>query len=144
MENSAGLDRGTKIYAGILGSILLAGVVAWLLTLDLRLGEIDEMLQQDPEIGVYPYRFRALEIQGRTAVMSSPRSTDLPAVRFLAIIKPNLARKSEQDPDMIAAQKELGALQSRVRELVLSRPDIDKVRWRLDRQWYASRGIFLN
>jgi hypothetical protein len=75
--------------------------------------------------------------------MSSPRSTSLPAVRFLGIIKPDLARKSDQDPEMIAAQKELGALQSRVRELVLSRPDIDQVRWQLDEQWYANRGIFL-
>jgi hypothetical protein len=138
------LDRGTKIYAGVLGSILLAGIIIWLLTLDFRLGEIDQMLQQDPEIAAYPYKFRALGIQGRTAVMSSPRSTSLPAVRFLGMIRPGLAQKSEQDPDMIAAQKELGSLQSKVRELVLSRPDIDKIRWQLDKEWYASRGIFLN
>jgi hypothetical protein len=138
------LDRGTKIYAAVLGTVLLAGFLAWLLTLDFRLGEIDQMLQQDPEIAAYPYKFRALEIQGRTAVMSSPRSTSLPAVRFLGMIKPGLARKSEQNPDVIAAQKELGSLQSKVRELVLSRPDIDKVRWQLDKQWYASRGIMVN
>jgi hypothetical protein len=143
MEDDAGFDRGKKIYAGVLGGILLAGILTWVLTLDFRLAEIDQMLQQDPEITAYPYKFRALEIQDRTAVMSSPRSTSLPAVRFLGIIKPDLARKSDQDPEMIAAQKELGALQSRVRELVLSRPDIDQVRWQLDEQWYANRGIFL-
>jgi hypothetical protein len=138
------LDLGKKIYAAVLGGILLTGFLTWLLTLDLRLGEIDRMLQEDSEIAAYPYRFRALEIQGRTAVMSTPRSTSLPAVRFLGMIKPGLANKSDQDPDMVAAQKELGSLQSKVRELVLSRPDIDKVRWRLDRQWYASRGIVVN
>jgi hypothetical protein len=102
------------------------------------------MLQQDTEIAAYPYQFRALEIQGRTAVLSSPRSASQPAVRFLGIIKPGLARKSDQDPDMIAAQKELGSLQSRVRKLVLSRPDIDKVRWQLDKQWYRARGVLVD
>ena len=135
------LDRGTKIYAGVLGAILLAGVIAWLLSLDSRLGEIEEMLAQDPDLAAYPYQFKALQIQGKTAVMSTPRSTSLPAVRFLGMIKPNLANKSEQDPEVIAAQKELGELQSKVRKLVTSREDIDKLRWRLDRDWYASRGI---
>lgn len=138
------LDRGTKIYAGILGAILLIGLTSWLLSLDSRLGEIDDMLQQDPEISAYPYKFRALEIHGKTAVVSSPRSTSMPAVQFLGIIKPGLARKSEQDPIVIAAQKELGAVQSKVRKLVLTRDDIEHVRWLLDKQWYADRGIIIN
>jgi hypothetical protein len=138
------LDRGTKIYAGVLGAILLSGFIAWLLSLDSRLGEIKEMLQNDPELTAYPYQFQALAIEGRTAVMSTPRSTNLPAVRFLGMIKPSLANKSEQDPAVIAAQKELGRLQSKVRKLVTSREDIDRVRWQLDKDWYASRGIMLN
>ena len=139
-----GLDRGTKIYAAILGAILLAWMIAWLLTLDGRLGEIDDMLGDDPELAAYPYQFRALEIENKTAVISTPRSTRLPAVRFLGMIKPGLANKSEQDPAVIAAQKELASLQSKVRELVTSREDIDKVRWRLDKEWYASRGIIID
>lgn len=138
------LDRGTKIYAGILGTILLIGVITWLFTLDLRLGEIDEMLQQDLEIAAYPYKFRALEIQGKTAVISSPRSTSMPAIRFLGIIEPGLSNKSDQDPAMIAAQKKLGAIQLKVREMVLTHKEIEKVRWRLDKQWYADRGIAVN
>ncbi len=138
------LDRGTKIYAGIIGSMLLIGVMFWLFTLDFRVGEIDELLQQDPDIAAYPYKFKALRINGKTAVMSSPRSNRMPAVRFLAIIKPSLAHKSDQDPAMIAAQKELGALQSKVRKLVLTRNDIEKVSWHLDKQWYADRGILVD
>lgn len=138
------LDRGTKIYAGILGAILLAGFLAWLLSLDSRLGEIEEMLQNDPALAAYPYQFQALAIEGRTAVMSTPRSTSLPAVRFLGMIKPSLANKSEQEPAVIAAQKELGGLQSKVRKLVTSREDIDRVRWRLDKEWYSSRGVVVN
>ncbi len=138
------LDRGAKIYIGVLAGILLSGIVARMLTLDFRLGEINEMLLQDPEIAAYPYQFKALEIQDRTAVLSSPRSTTVPAIQFLGIINPRLANKSEQDPEVIAAQKELGALQGKVRELVVGRPDIDKVHWQLDKQWYADRGILVD
>lgn len=138
------LDRGTKIYASVLGAILLTGFLAWLLSLDSRLGEIEELLESDPELAAYPYQFQALAIEGRTAVMFTPRSTNLPAVRFLGMIKPSLVNKSEQDPEVIAAQKELGGLQSKVRKLVTSREDIDRVRWTLDKDWYASRGILVN
>jgi hypothetical protein len=137
------LDRGTKIYAGILGGILLFGIVTWLLSLDLRLGEIDNMLQQDPVIATYPYKFHALEIQGTTAVISTPRSTSMPAVQFLGMIRPGLANKSEQDPAVIEAQRELGALQSKVKKVVLTRQDIENVRWRLDKEWYSNRGILV-
>lgn len=137
------LDRGTKIYAGVLGGILLIAVISWMVTLDFRLGEIDDMLQQEPSIAAYPYTFRALEIKGTTAVMSTPRSTSMPAVRFLAIIKPSLANKSEHDPMVIEAEKELANLQSKVRKMVLERQDIDKVSWRLDKQWYADKGIMV-
>jgi hypothetical protein len=137
------LDRGTKIYAYTLGGLVFLGVLAWLSSLDFRLGEIDDMLQQDREISAYPYKFRALEIKGTTAILSTPRSTSMPAVQFLGMIRPNLANKSEQDPVVIEAQKELGALQSKVKKLVLTRQDIDDVRWRLDKEWYAARGIMI-
>jgi hypothetical protein len=138
------LDRGTKIYASILGGILIIFIAFWLMNLDFRLGQIDDMLLQDPEIAAYPYRFHALEIQGKTAVMSTPRSTSMPAVRFLGMIKPSLANKSEQDPAVIEAQKQLGVIQGRVRKLVLLRDDIDNVRWRLDKQWYSDHGILID
>ena len=138
------LDRGTKIYAAVLGGILLIAVASWLFTLDFRLGEIDDMLQRDPEIATYPYKFRALEISGTTAILSTPRSTSMPAVRFLGIIKPGLANRSEQDPAVIEAEKALATVQAKVRKLVLQRQDVDKVSWRLDKTWYADRGIPLD
>ncbi|MCU7811969.1 MAG: hypothetical protein KZQ77_12150 [Candidatus Thiodiazotropha sp. (ex Notomyrtea botanica)] len=138
------LDRGTKIYAAVLGSILLLVLLIWLFSLDFRLGEIDGMLAQEPDIAAYPYTFQALAIQGRTVVMSTPRSTSMPAVRFLSMIKPSLANKSELDPAVIEAQKELARLQSKVRKLVQSREDIDNVRWHIDKQWYADRGILVD
>jgi Cu/Ag efflux protein CusF len=67
----------------------------------------------------------------------------MPAVKFIALIKPRLKNVSEQDTKMISAQKELAAIQSKVRKLVLSREDIDKVNWRIDKEWYAEKGIWL-
>ncbi|MCG8486651.1 MAG: hypothetical protein AB2551_05210 [Candidatus Thiodiazotropha sp.] len=138
------LDRGTKIYAGVLGSLVGLGLLAWLLTLDLRLGEIDEMLKQDQQIAAYPYTFRALEIKGTTAIISTPRTSAVPAVKFLAMIFPRLSRKSEQDPEVIAAQKQLGQIQGKVRELVLSREDIERVSWRIDKAWYSQKGVLID
>jgi hypothetical protein len=54
-----------------LGAILLAGFLAWLLSLDSRLWEIEAMLENDPELADYPYQFQALSIEGRTAIMST-------------------------------------------------------------------------
>ncbi|MCU7875092.1 MAG: hypothetical protein KZQ91_20345 [Candidatus Thiodiazotropha sp. (ex Lucinoma borealis)] len=137
------LDRGTKIYAAVLGGTLLLVLLGWLLTLDFRLGEIDALIQQDQQAAAYPYPFRALDIIGTTAIISSPRSNTMPAVRFLGIINPSLSNKSTQDPQVIAAQKELAAIQSKVKKRVLGRDDIDKVRWRIDKEWFSQKGIWL-
>lgn len=137
------LDRGTKIYAAVLGGILLLVLLGWLLMLDFRLGEIDALIQQDQQAAAYPYSFRALDIIGTTAIISSPRSNTMPAFSFLGIINPSLSNKSAQDPQVIAAQKELAAIQSKVKKRVLGRDDIDKVRWRIDKEWFSQKGIWL-
>jgi ribosomal protein S15P/S13E len=67
----------------------------------------------------------------------------MPAVRFIGLIKPGLKNLSEQDPKMISAQKELAEIQSKVRKLVLSRDDIDRINWRIDKEWYSERGIWI-
>ncbi|MBT3013924.1 MAG: hypothetical protein KME41_19485 [Candidatus Thiodiazotropha sp. (ex Lucina pensylvanica)] len=138
------LDRGTKIYAAVLTSICSGILLAWLLTLDFRLGVIDDMLERDPLISSYPYPFRAMRISGTTAIISSPRSSAIPAVRFIGLIKPSLKNLSDQDPKLIAAQKQLAAVQSKVRKLVLDREDIDRVEWRIDKEWFAEKGIWLD
>ncbi|MES9926161.1 MAG: hypothetical protein ABW152_18955 [Candidatus Thiodiazotropha endolucinida] len=138
------LDRGTKIYAAVLASICFGILLAWLMTLDFRLGEIDDMLEQDPLISSYPYPFRAMRISGTTAIISSPRSSTMPAVKFIGLIKPSLKNLSDQDPKLIREQKALAAVQSKVRKLVLNREDIDRVEWRIDKEWFAEKGIWLD
>ncbi|MET0079618.1 MAG: hypothetical protein ABW119_14220 [Candidatus Thiodiazotropha lotti] len=60
------------------------------------------------------------------------------------MIFPRLSRKSEQDPAVIAAQQQLGKIQGKVRELVLSRQDIERVSWRIDKAWYAQKGVMID
>ncbi|MES9830381.1 MAG: hypothetical protein ABW201_19160 [Candidatus Thiodiazotropha sp.] len=138
------LDRGIKIYAAVLASICFGILLAWLLTLDFRLGEIDDMLERDPLISSYPYPFRAMRIRDTTAIISSPRSSTMSAIKFIGLIKPSLKNLSDQDPKLIAAQKELAAVQSKVRKLVVDREDIDRVEWRIDKEWFAEKGIWLD
>ncbi len=138
------LDRGTKIYAGILGGILLLGLIAWLMSLDFRIGEINDTLSRDPQISAYPYPFHVMQIVGTTAYVSTPRTNAVPAIQFLGMIKPSLSTKSDQDPQVIEAQKELGEIQGKVRKLILDRPDIEKVSWRIDKEWFAAKGVWLN
>jgi len=56
------LDRGSKIYIGVLVAIALAILIAWLLSLNPRVWEINDRLEQDREISAYPFPFRVLEI----------------------------------------------------------------------------------
>lgn len=141
--NEHKLDRGTKIYIGILAAIGLAVLVAWLLSLDTRVREINDRLAQEPEIADYPFRFRVLGIDNNVAVVASPRSVDVPVMRFLGIIDPGLRNADPDSAAALAAQKALGEVQGRVRQLVAAQPGIDGVRWRVDADWFARHGVRL-
>ncbi len=43
----------------------------------------------------------------------------------------------------IAAQKKLAGIQGRVRKLVEAEPDIERVSWRVDTDWFAAHGVKL-
>jgi hypothetical protein len=135
------LDRGTKIYIGVLVGILLVILVAWLFSLDPRVWEINDELEQQPEIASYPFPFRVLEIENGVAVVASPRSPEVSVIRFLGLIDPSLSGADPDSPAAIAAQKQLAKIQGRVRELVEGEPDIERVRWQLDLDWFASHGV---
>lgn len=137
------LDRGTKVYIGVLAAISLAILVAWLLTLDPRVWEINDRLEQDPEISAYPFPFRVLEIGYGVASIASPRSPQVSVMRFLGIVDPGLRNADPDSPTAIAAQKELADIQGRVRKLVEAEPDIERVSWRVDADWFAAHGVQL-
>ena len=61
--------------------------------LNLRLGEINELLEQDAKLAACDYRFQVLSLENGVVGLSSPRSPEMPAVRFLSILQPRLATK---------------------------------------------------
>jgi hypothetical protein len=135
------LDRGTKIYIGVLAAIVLAVLIAWLLSLDPRVWKLNDRLEQDPEIAAYPFPFRVLEIRNGVAVVASPRSPQVSVIRFLGVIDPGLRNADPDSPAAVTAQKKLASVQGRVRKLVEAEPDIQRVSWRLDADWLAGHGV---
>lgn len=137
------LDRGTRIYIGVLAAVALTLVLAWLLSLDPRVWTINGRLREEPAIAAYPFPFRVLEIRDGIAVVASPRSPEVSVMRFLGLIEPGLGDADPDAPRAVAAQERLAEVQARVRALVEAEPDIRGVRWRLDTDWFASRGVRL-
>ena len=137
------MDRYTRNYL-ILLSLIAAGILAWWLSsLDFRASEINDILADDPQIAAYPYPFRVISVSNGSATLSSPRSFEVPVIRFLGIIQPRLAGKAQTDPEVMAAQAELVRVQKQAAKLAKAQPDVDRVRWQLDRDWYLERGISL-
>jgi len=136
------MDRFTRIYSiGI--AVLVVGALAFWIgsSWKPRVWELNALLEADPQIAAYPYRFRVVALDNGVAAISTPRSFDVPAYRFLAIIHPNLANKADNDPEVIAAQQGLIDHQKRAQGLVLAQPGVESVRWELDTQWLSARGI---
>lgn len=95
----------------------LAILIAWVLSLNPRVWEINDHLEQDAKIAAYPFPFRVLELDNGVAVVASPRSTQVPVMRFLRIVDPRLRNAESDSPTALAVQKTLGQIQGRVREL---------------------------
>jgi hypothetical protein len=76
--------------------------------------------------------------------MSSPRSAKVSVFKFLSIIKPNLPRNNSNNPKVIAAQKELAYNQQKAKKIILSQSDVKQVSWKLDKNWFANYGIYVD
>lgn len=138
------MDKFARNYLIGLIVVVLAGVLYFALDRDPRVGEINALLGADAELADYPYPFRVWSLENGVAVMGSPRSADVPVMRFLRTAFPALQDTAVDEPAMMAAQDELVAKQSRAAELVRGQPDVTAVRWELDTGWYRSYGIFLD
>ena len=131
----------TLIAALVVLAVAVGLFLIWKSQHDPRIDALERMLADDLEVSDYAYRFRVFGIAGNTAVMSTPRSPEMSVLRFLEIIRPDLDVDHPDSPPVIAAQKELARVQYRARESVMSHPQIDDVRWQLDRQWYLRHGV---
>lgn len=144
LNNSSQMDRFTRNYLIVLTAALVAAILLWVsMSWKPRVWELNAILESDAELASYPYPFRVLSLEDGVAILSTPRNFEVPAIRFLAVISPELANKPQDHPDMIAAQERLIHYQKRAQALIDEQPDITAVRWELDRDWYAKRGISL-
>jgi hypothetical protein len=136
------MDSFTRNYSILLGAVLVGLLAWWLSTIwQPRVWEINEMLESDPTLSEYVYQFRVVDFDNGVAILSTPRSFDVPAMRFLEIVQPGLAGKAQDDPAMIAAQQDLIDHQKRAQGLVQALPDVQRVDWRLDVKWLADHGV---
>jgi hypothetical protein len=136
------MDRFTRNYSIVLGLVLAVAVVLWLKSVwQPKVWELDEVLVSDATLASYPYQFRVRSLQDGVAVISTPRSFDIPAIQFLQIINPKVAGKAQDDPEMIAAQQDLIDHQKRAMGLILAQPGVKSVDWELDTQWLADHGV---
>jgi hypothetical protein len=136
------VDTFTRNYSIAL-AVVVIGLLAWWgsAAWNPRAGELNAILAADPELADYVYRFRVVDYDDGVAVLSTPRSYQVSAMRFLEVVKPELAGKAQDDPAMIAAQQELIEHQKRAQVLILGQPDIERVDWRLDVRWLADHGV---
>jgi hypothetical protein len=134
------MDRGTRIYAGLLLAIVLVLLMlAFYQPADVR--ALNRVLENDTEVSAYPYPFRVLRVEQATAVMGTPRSAVMPVARMIAAVAPGAAGLSVTDPVYLRAQQRLADTQTRARSLVLADAAIERVRWELDETWLTGHGI---
>ncbi len=135
--------RDTLLAIGVILLVVMGLFAIWQSNTDPRTDELNRMIADDLEISEYDYPFRVFGVEGNTAVVSTPRSPQMSVLRALEIIRPQLDVDQPDTPEVIAAQKELAGIQYRVRDLLLSHPQIDDVRWQLDKQWYLQHGVMV-
>ncbi|MCB4358192.1 hypothetical protein [Quatrionicoccus australiensis] len=97
--------------------------------------------QGSAQLKAYPYQFHVLRVEGKTAVLSTPRSFEVPAFKVLGVLYPEINVKDHNNPAFIAVEQQLGAVQAEARNIVAAQPGIADVRWELDRQWLRQHGI---
>ncbi|HDK38488.1 MAG TPA: glutamate-ammonia-ligase adenylyltransferase [Thiolapillus brandeum] len=136
------MDRGTKIYAAVLG-VLMLGLLFLVLYESPKVSSLNDRLQADEQIKNFPYTFRVLRVEQGVAIMSTPRSSAVPVAKVLDKIFPGLGNSDPASPLFQELQEQLAHTQKRARELILKDPDIKQVQWELDRDWLIQHGVSL-
>ncbi|MDA8327348.1 MAG: hypothetical protein M0Z83_00055 [Betaproteobacteria bacterium] len=110
---------------------------------DPKVAALNQAIEQQasPALKAYPYKFRVLSLKHGVAEMSTPRSEAMPVTLMIGTIDPSLAGKDQTDPDFVAAEKQIGALQAEARQIVVSQPGVKQVTWKLDEDWLSEHNI---
>jgi hypothetical protein len=106
-----------------------------------KVGALNDRLAENAELGEYPYTFRVLAFDDGVATVTTPRSPKFNAFRALRILYPSLADEDDESRRLYDAQLELARVQEMAAGIVMSDPDVDRVRWALDERWLRSNGI---
>jgi hypothetical protein len=134
-----------KRYWAILVLVLVVGLDWFIRAPDSRARQLTSAIEEQasPNLKSYPYKFWVMKVTGETAFVSTPRNTQVPALKALGVMFPGVDTKNPNDPQFIAAEKLLGEVQSEARAIVLKQPGIKEVRWELDRAWLGAHQIDL-
>jgi hypothetical protein len=132
------MNKTTKKWLTIFAGLIF---VWWLLFFDLRVYQLNNVLEKDPEINSYPYSFSVVSFDEGVATISSPRSGKVSAVTVLRALDPTLKNKRDDSPQLVAAQQKLAELQSRAAEIIMQEQDVKSISWELDEYWLRNHGI---
>lgn len=132
MSDSIMSDRKQFIIVMLVAAIF----VGWLGWRGFEVITLNQHLRSDSVVASYPYQHRVLRVDGETAVMSSLRSHDMSTRDALITIFPSMRSVNENHRDWQRAEREFAHVQARAGDVVLSTPDISRVRWELDENWY--------
>ena len=97
--------------------------------------------QASTKLKSYPYKFRVMNIDRETVVVSTPRNAQVPALMALRALYPGMNTKNPNDLAFVAAEQLLSEVQSEARSIVLAQPGIKNVRGELDRDWLGAHQI---
>lgn len=131
----------------ILLAVFVLGAIYWFgWRTDPKVEALNQALHEfgSSALRSYPYTFSVVRLEGESAVMGTPRSPQMPVYRMIGAIHPNLSGRSPNDPDFVAAEKELAQIQSEARQIVLNQPGVTSVKWELDQNWLIAHNIQLN
>ncbi|WP_372879768.1 hypothetical protein [Spongiibacter marinus] len=136
------MSRGMKVYAFFIAALALT-VMVNIFYEPSEVRALNAVLKQDDKLNSYPYRFRVLAVKNGVAVMTSPRSADVPMPVIIKVIAPSLQNVSVSEERFFEAQQTLADLQAYAREQVMAQEGISRVIWKLDEEWLLSHGIKL-
>ena len=136
--------RAIKSWQWIVVVLVLLAALDWAIQRpDPQTRELNNALTREAsqKLKDYPYQFQVLRVEGKTAVMTTPRNFDVPAFRMLGVLYPDINVKDANNPAFIAVEHLLGQMQDEAKSIVLTQPGIEQVRWELDKQWLRRKGI---
>ena len=134
------MSRGMKIYAATLVAIVF--VIAFnILYEPSEVRELNALLAQEEQLKDYPYQFRVLQIDNGVAVISSPRAAGVSVPAIVKVIDPSLKDLPVTDERIFEAQRHLAEIQSSAKRLIEDRPNVERIRWKLDEEWLRNHGI---